>query len=48
VTVTNQAGSKPITIAAPTISEGFVVTSDGCDGELGPGKSSRSLTSRPC
>jgi hypothetical protein len=39
VTVTNQAGSKPIRFLEPTISDGFIVTSNQCVGELAPGKS---------
>ena len=39
VTVTNHAGSKPIKFLKPTISAGFMVTSNECVGELAPGKS---------
>jgi hypothetical protein len=39
VTVTNHAGSKPIKFLKPTISAGFMVTSNYCVGELAPGKS---------
>jgi hypothetical protein len=39
VTVTNHAGSRPIKFLKPTVSAGFIVTSNGCVGELAPGKS---------
>ena len=39
VTVTNHAGSRPIRFLKPTISDGFMVTSNECVGELAPGKS---------
>ncbi len=39
VTVTNQSGVGFVTFLAPTISGGFKVTSNGCVGQLAPGKS---------
>jgi hypothetical protein len=38
VIVTNPSGGSPLTLLEPTISEGFVVTSNKCVGELAPGK----------
>lgn len=39
VTVTNQTGLTSVTFGAPTISDGFVVASNGCVGKLAPGAS---------
>ena len=39
MTVTNRTGLTSVTFAAPTISDGFIVTSNGCVGKLAPGAS---------
>jgi hypothetical protein len=36
VSVTNRTGLTSVTFAAPTISDGFIVTSNGCVGKLAP------------
>jgi hypothetical protein len=39
VTVTNRTGVTSVTFYAPTISDGFIVASNGCVGKLAPGAS---------
>jgi hypothetical protein len=39
VTITNHAGVTSVSFLPPTLSDGFVVTADGCVGKLAPGKS---------
>jgi len=39
VTITNRTGLESVTFSAPTVSDGFTVTSNGCVAKLAPGAS---------